>query len=119
MAYNHPYGNNYYGVEREVIRDGPCGAYAADYRVDEYGNRIYHHRNGLGNDVTEIVTDVIPGHLNHHHHHPRNGLGNVVTEVVTDVIPGHYHHQRHHPGFIQRREECIVDSAYDPYRRMY
>ncbi|KNA18874.1 hypothetical protein SOVF_066750 [Spinacia oleracea] len=97
MAYiNRPYGKNYYEVEREVVRDGPYGAYVADYRVDEYGNRIYHHHNRLGNSITKIVTDVIPGH-----HTSRNGLGNVVTGfVTTDVIPGYHHH--HYPNIIDR-----------------
>ncbi|XP_021754330.1 uncharacterized protein LOC110719659 [Chenopodium quinoa] len=96
MAYvNRPYGNNYYEAEREVIREGPYGSYAADYRVDEYGNRIHHHRNGLGNVVTEIVSEV-PAH--HHHHHQHLG------------VPGE---------IVERREERIVDAAYDPYRRMY
>ncbi|KAL2902815.1 Iron transport multicopper oxidase FET5 [Bienertia sinuspersici] len=97
MAYvNRPYGGSYYGPEREVIRDAPYGgAYGADYRVDEYGNRIYHHRSATGNDVTEVVTDVIPG--GHHHHH----YGRPAEPV------------------IERREGYIVDNAYDPYRRIY
>ncbi|KNA18876.1 hypothetical protein SOVF_066770 [Spinacia oleracea] len=80
---NRPYGNDYYEVERVVVRDGP---YGADYRIDEYGNRVYYRRNdGLGNSVTEIVTDIIPGtHASH------DAFGNSVTEIVTDIIPGRH-----------------------------
>lgn len=100
MAYiNRPYGNNYYEVEKEVVREGPYGsAYgSAEYRIDEYGNRVHHHRNGLGNVVTEVVSEVIPGH----HHHPHN----------------HHNHQYGRPAeIIERREERIIDNSYDPYR---
>lgn len=95
-GYNRPYGNNYYEAEREVIREGPYGGYQAEYRLDEYGNRVSHHRSGVGNVVTEIVKEVIPGGHNHNHHH------------------GHQHYGR--PAeIIERREERIVDSVYDPY----
>ncbi|KNA18870.1 hypothetical protein SOVF_066710 [Spinacia oleracea] len=102
MSYlNRPYESNYYEAETEVIREGPYGSYSAEYRVDEYGNRVPHH--------------------NHHRH---NGVGEVVSEIVTDVISGGRHHGNHNhyngpTEIIERREERIVDSSYDPYRRSY
>nr|AJK93573.1 salt-induced hydrophilic protein [Suaeda glauca] len=94
MSYlNRPYESNYYEVDREVIREGPYGSYSAEYRIDEYGNRVPHH----------------------HHHH--NGIGGVVG----DISGGHRHHQHYgRPTEIyERTEERIVDNAYDPYRRIY
>ncbi|KAL2902823.1 ADP-ribosylation factor GTPase-activating protein AGD2 [Bienertia sinuspersici] len=86
--------------DSEVIHEGPYGSYSAEYRIDEYGNRVPHHQ------------------LHHHH----NGVGGVVSEIVGDITDHHHHHHHHHdrPAEVyERREEHIVDSAYDPYRRIY
>ncbi|XP_021757643.1 uncharacterized protein LOC110722673 [Chenopodium quinoa] len=107
MSYlNRPYESNYYEADREVIREGPYGNYSAEYRIDEYGNRVPHHN------------------YNQNQHH-QNGVAGVVKEIVSEVMSGghkHNHNNHHHHGpteYIERREERIVDSTYDPYRRMY
>lgn len=96
MAYvNRSYGNNYFDAEKEVVREeGSYGSYSSEYRVDECGNRVYP-----------------VGHRNHQNE--------VVAEVVTEVVPSHHHHYGGPTEIIERRDERIVDNAYDPYRRNY
>uniref|UniRef100_A0A803LWH1 Uncharacterized protein n=1 Tax=Chenopodium quinoa TaxID=63459 RepID=A0A803LWH1_CHEQI len=63
MSYlNRPYESNYYEADREVIREGPYGNYSAEYRIDEYGNRVPHHN------------------YNQNQHH-QNGVAGVVKEI--------------------------------------
>ncbi|KAL2926960.1 Chitin synthase C, partial [Bienertia sinuspersici] len=76
--------------DSEVIHEGPYGSYSAEYRIDEYGNRVPHHQ--------------------HHHHH--NGIGGVVSEIVGDITDHHHHHQHHHHD---RPAEVIRESPCDSY----